>query len=466
MFARTATIMILSVVVSPAADRDIGKRIDVIFEEWNKTGTAGAAVAVIQAGKLIYDKGYGSANLEYEIPITAETVFHVASVSKQFTAMAVVLLEQQRKLSLDDDIRKYVPELPDYGQKITIRNLLQHTGGIRDQWQALALAGWRLDDVITQQQILRVLFRQKELNFKPGTEHLYSNGGYSLAAEIVARVSGKPFAIFCDEQMFQPIGMTRTHFHDDHRRIVPNRAYSYSKTPTGFRSAPLNYSNVGATSLFTTALDLTKWLDNFRDPKVGGRAGIDRLEEQAMLANRERIGYALGVGIGKYRGSRTISHGGADAGYRSLVSYFPEEQLGIVILSNLASFSPGAYANKVADLFLDGKPGPVNQTTNSASGAGDGTSRKAFDAEDLPDYAGPWWSDELETQYTIRLNGDSLIAEHVRHGDIALRPAGKDFFSGSEWFFSQVRFERDSTGKPAAMIVGGGRVRGVKFTRR
>jgi len=466
MLARTAVIVILSVVVSAAADRDIGRRIDAIFEEWKTTGTAGAAVAVIQAGKLGYDKGYGSANLEYEVPITGETVFHVASVSKQFTAMAVVLLELERRLSLDDDIRKHLPELPDYGQKITIRNLLQHTGGIRDQWQTLALAGWRLDDVITQQQILRMLFRQKELNFKPGAEHLYSNGGYSLAAEIVARVSGKPFAIFCDEQIFQPLGMTRTHFHDDHRRVVPNRAYSYSKTPAGFRAAPLNYANVGATSLFTTALDLTKWLDNFRDPKVGGRAGVNRLEERATLANGARIGYALGVTVGEYRGSKTISHGGADAGYRSFISYFPEEQLGIVILSNLASFSPGTYANKVADLFVHGKPAPVNQTANPASRESERESRKAFDIEHLPEYAGRWWSDELETQYTIRVAGETLIAEHVRHGEIALRPAGKDFFSGGEWFFSQVRFERDSAGKPATMIVGGGRVRGVKFTRR
>jgi len=179
------------------AQDDRAKRLDDLFQTWSQPGTPGAAVAVIQHGKLVFEKGYGSANLEYDIPVTPQTVYHVASVSKQFTAMALVLLEQEGKLSLADDVHKYLPELPDYGHLITLRQLLQHTSGVRDQWQTLALAGWRLDDVITQKQILGLLFRQKELNFAPGTAHLYSNGGYTLAAELVARVSGKPFPDFC-----------------------------------------------------------------------------------------------------------------------------------------------------------------------------------------------------------------------------------------------------------------------------
>src|SRR5260370_7777619 len=231
--------------------------------------------------------------------------------------MALVLLEQEGKLSIEDDIRKYLTELPDYGHKIAIRNLLQHTSGIRDQWQTLALAGWGLDDVITQKQILRMLFRQKELNFEPGTRHLYSNGGYTLAAEIVGRVLGKPRPQFCDERIFQPLGMTRTHFHDDHRRIVRDRAYSYEKARDGFQASPLNYANVGATSLFTTAPDLVKWLDNFRDPKVGGPKAIARLQEQAVLSNGEKIEYPLGVSVSKYRSLRTPSPVAPDAPHRS-----------------------------------------------------------------------------------------------------------------------------------------------------
>src|SRR5258706_130609 len=355
-------LLLFSTAALLCAQPDTSKRIDEILEPVTKPGTPGAAVAVIQNGKLAFQKGYGAANLEYNIAVTPDTVYHVASVSKQFTAMALVLLEQDGKLSLEDDIHKYLTELPQYGHGITIRNLLQHTSGIRDQWQTLGLAGWRLDDVITQKQILRMLFHQKELNFKPGIRHLNSNGGYTLAAEIVARVSGKPMPDFCDERIFKPLGMTRTHFHIDHRRIVPDRAYSYESAGSGYQASPLNYANVGATSLFTTAPDLAKWLDNFREPKVGGKTAITRLQEQAVLTNGTKIDYALGVSIGMYRGLKTISHGGGDAGYRSFVLWFPEQQLGVAVVSGLASFNSGSIANRVATVFLESAMKPVAVT--------------------------------------------------------------------------------------------------------
>jgi CubicO group peptidase (beta-lactamase class C family) len=231
-----------------AADDGVATRLDELLSGSCQTGAPGVSVAVIQHGKPVYEKGYGLANLEYDVAVTPQTIYHIASVSKQFTAMALVLLEEDGKLSLEDDLHKYLPELPDYGHPVTIRQLLQHTSGVRDQWQTLALAGWRLDDVITQEQILRVLFRQKELNFVPGTRHLYSNGGYTLAAEIVTRVSGKPLPDFCRERIFDPLGMAHTHFHLDHRRIVHDRAYSSSQNESGYQAEPLNYADVGATS--------------------------------------------------------------------------------------------------------------------------------------------------------------------------------------------------------------------------
>lgn len=221
---------------SAAVSRE--KEIDAIFKEWNSPNTPGASVAVIQHGKIVFEKGYGIANLEYNIPIRPDTIFHVASVSKQFTAMAVVLLELDGKLSIDDDVHKYLPELPDYGTKITLRNLLQHTSGIRDQWQILGLAGWDIRDVITQDQALRMIFRQKELNFPPGTRNLYSNAGFTLLAEIVTRVSGMPFPQFCAERIFSPLHMTHTHFHQDLAQLVPGRAYSYGNKGAGFEAAP------------------------------------------------------------------------------------------------------------------------------------------------------------------------------------------------------------------------------------
>jgi CubicO group peptidase (beta-lactamase class C family) len=541
--------------IALCAQEDYAKRLHGIFQEWAKPGTPGVAVAVIQHGKLVYEKGYGLANLEYDIPVTPQSVYHVASVSKQFTAMALVLLEQEGKLSLEDDVHKYLPELPDYGHKITLRQLLQHTSGIRDQWQTLGLAGWRLDDVITQQQILRLLFHQKELNFVPGTRHLYSNGGYTLAAEVVARVSDQRFPEFCQERIFGPLAMTRTHFHDDHRRIVPDRAYSYEKSGKGFRASPLNYANAGATSLFTTASDLARWLDNFREPKVGGRAAIARMQEQAVLADGKRIDYALGLAIGSYRGLKTISHGGADAGYRSFVLWFPDQELGVAVVSGLASFDSGRTANQMAEVFLgdsmtsdsakpQAQPSPQNSrhyitlepgaldqyighykldagleadvrkkngkliaevpvqgtlellplatnrffieqingeiefmfrpdgplrlkfTQEGSTISGERTSLTPAEVTDLEQYLGTYWSDELETQYTITLKGHKLTAEHIRHGEIRLVPASRDRFTTTEWFMPEVNFLRDSSNHVSGATLGGGRVAGIRFSRK
>lgn len=235
---------------------------------------------------------------------------------------------------------------------ITIRHLLNHTSGIRDQWSALAISGWSLEDVITQEQILRLLFRQKELNFKPGTRHLYSNGGFTLAAEIVARVSGQPFPEFCLQRIFRPLGMQHTHFHQDLTQIVPGRAYSYRKVENRHVAAPLNYANAGATSLFTTAHDMVLWLDNFRAPKVGTAATFARLQEQAVLNDGAPVDYGLGLGLGKVHDRRVLTHAGGDAGFRCNVVWFPDAELGIAVASNLAQFNPGRVTTEIAAHLL------------------------------------------------------------------------------------------------------------------
>ncbi len=291
-------------------------------------------------------RGYGSANLEYRVPITPQTPFHVASVSKQFTGFAIVLLALEGKLSLDDDIRKHLEEVPDFGTPITIRHLIHHTSGLRDQWETLAMSGWRLDDVITREHILKMVARQRELNFPPGSEHMYCNTGYTLLAEIVARVSGQSFAEFTSERIFKPLGMTNSHFHDDHEMIVPGRAYSYSKGEHGYRNSVLSYANVGATSLFTTAEDLARWLLNFEDPQVGGSDGIAMMLEPGVLNDGKKLNYAFGLVHSKRKGLDVVSHGGSDAGYRTVVIHLPQKRLGVVVLSNLAAFNPANAANK------------------------------------------------------------------------------------------------------------------------
>jgi len=329
------------------------EQVDELFRKWDKSDTPGASIAIIKNGIVIFKNGYGMASLEYNVPITPSTIFHVASVSKQFTAFAIDILEDQGKLSLDDDIRKYLPEVPDFRKVITLRHLIHHISGMRDQWELLAMAGWRLDDVITKEHILKMVRHQKELNFEPGAEYLYCNTGFTLLAEIVSRITGKSFREWTAENMFKPLEMTNTHFHDDHQMIVKNRAYSYySSGDKGYVKSVLNYANVGATSLFTTVEDLSKWMNNFTTAAVGGERVIRQLQMKGVLNNGEEIGYAHGISIGEYKGLKTVGHSGGDAGFRSYLVMFPEQNFGIVILSNLGSFNPSGMAYKVADIYL------------------------------------------------------------------------------------------------------------------
>lgn len=327
-------------------------QVDELFIPWDSEETPGAAVAVVKDGKIIYKNGYGMANLEYDIPITPASVFHIASVSKQFTVFSILLLEKEGKLSLEDDIRKFIPEVPDFGKTITLKHLASHTSGLRDQWNLLAMAGWRLDDVITKEHVLKLVRNQKELNFDPGEEYVYCNTGFTLLAEVASRVSGKSFAEFTRERIFEPLNMSNTLFYDDHEKIVKNRAYSYSPDSTGYKKSVLNYANVGATSLFTTVEDLSLWAMNFSDPKVGDQEILNKMNTPAVLNNGETFGGALGQFVGKYKGLNEIQHGGADAGYRSYLTRFPEQDFSVIVFSNDGSFSSGSMAHKVADIYL------------------------------------------------------------------------------------------------------------------
>src|SRR5579862_9812223 len=225
---------------------ELSASVDALFTTWDQSGAPGAALAVVEDGQIVYTRGYGMANLEYAVPITPSTIFHVASISKQFTSFAINLLALEGRLSLDDDIRTHFPEFGDFGKTITLRHLRHHTSGLRDQWDLLQLAGWRMEDVITEQDILDLAWKQRDLNFAPGAEHLYCNTGYTLLAVIVKRVAGQSLREFAQERIFAPLGMTNTHFHDDHRMVVPNRAYSYAlrEGGEGFEHRVLSFANV------------------------------------------------------------------------------------------------------------------------------------------------------------------------------------------------------------------------------
>ncbi|MDQ6845879.1 MAG: beta-lactamase family protein [Bacteroidota bacterium] len=329
------------------------KKIDSLFLKWNTANSPGCTIGIVRNDSLIFSKGYGMANLEYAISNEPKTLFHMASVSKQFTAYSIVLLARQGKLKLDDDIHKWLPWFPDLKEKITIRNLLNHTSGIRDQWQLLAISGTRLDDVITQDQIIKILSKQQALNFKPGDKYIYSNSGFTMLAEIVKAVSGQTLRQFTDSAIFKPLGMTSTHFHDDYTEIEKNRSYSYSRKDSAhFSNAVLSYSVAGATSLFTNINDMSKWIMNFYDQKVGDQKDIDMLTQKGKLNDGKELSYALGIVNDTWKGWRQYSHGGSDAGYRTYIGVFPDLKTGFIVFSNLGDFNPGEKVYEMADLFI------------------------------------------------------------------------------------------------------------------
>jgi len=355
---------------------DVAKQVDKIFEKWDRPDSPGCALGVYKDGKIIYKHGYGMADLNDDVPITPATVFHVASMSKQFTAASIVLLAQQGKLSLDDDVHKYIPELPDFGQRITIRHLVWHTSGLRDQWDLLGLAGWRYSlDLITDDDVMSVMTRQKDLNFKPGDKHVYCNTGYTLMGLIVKRVSGMSLREFTTKNIFEPLGMTHTHFRDDHAEIIKHDALGYEQEEgkdKPFRMSLTNFDTVGATSLHTTVEDLQLWDENFYHPKVGGAAFIQQMLERGKLNSGEQLDYAFGLVKGKYKGLPIVDHGGADAGYRSDLTRFPDQHFSAAVLCNSAETNPTGLVRQVADILLakDLKVPEVAPAKDSATSGG------------------------------------------------------------------------------------------------
>ena len=372
-----------------------------VFGDLDSPDTPGAAVAVIRHGEIVYSDGFGTAQLEYGIPIEPTTIFHVASVSKQFTAMAVLLLVEEGKIDLDADLRDYLDWVPDLGATVTPRHILSHTSGVRDQWELVFTAGWRMDDVITKADIRRLMTKQRGLNFPPGSRYTYSNMGYSLAAELVQEVSGMPFSDFVQQRILDPLGMERTHVHDDHEMIVPDRAYSYRASGEGFRNAVLSYANHGATSLFTTAEDLVRWLDNFRTRTVGASM-LGELTERTQLNDGERIGYALGVFNDRYRGQPRIQHSGGDAGFRSQVHWFPEEEVGVAVVSNLGSSNPGQLANRVVDIVLAGVLEPLPESEEELAPSTASRETITLDAATLERYEGTYAAEITNATFEVR----------------------------------------------------------------
>lgn len=357
-------ILVLCLSVSSRAAQDSfpqNARVDSIFSRFNST-TPGCALGVARDGVLVYARGFGMASLELGVPITSRTVFDIGSESKQITAAAIVLLAQQGKLSLDDDVRKFVPELPDYGQVISLRHLLHHISGLRDYLVLLRLAGAESESVIGESDILGILIRQRGLNFLPGDDYLYSNSNYFLLALVVKRVSGMLLRQFADENIFTPLGMKDTQIVDDHTHVIMGKAASYApQSEGGFRTFIANWEQPGPGGVQTTVEDLAKWDRNFYYPTVGGTALVRELQTPGELNDGTKLTYALGLVVDQYRGLRRVTHTGSWEGFRTFLLRFPDQRLSVIVPCNTADANPNQLAQAVADTYLDSQYAPESQ---------------------------------------------------------------------------------------------------------
>ncbi len=466
--------LLLPGLVAVRAD-DLAKKVDKVFAEYDKADSPGCALGVIRDGRLIYERGYGMANLEYGIPITSFSVFRIGSVSKQFAAMAIALLAEQGKISLNDDIRKYFPEMPDYGNTVTIRRLIHHTSGVRDYLTLMRLAGKSNDDFYTDEDVVEMLARQKELNFAPGAEWLYSNAGYFLLAQIVLRATGQTLRKYAEENMFGPLGMKDTHFHDDHTHIVKNRASGYSpRKEGGFRINMTTLGMVGDGGVYTTVRDMLIWDQNFYNNKLGQKEQelIKLVETPGRLNDGKELDYAFGLRVAKYRGLKTVGHGGSFVGFRAATLRFPEKKFSVVALCNLSRTNPSRLAQRVADVYLAGQFVEVVMKAETRPGVGIvggvAVSQTHTGINWISEwYEGEYYSEELQVTYRIQsVNGGGLFFTHRNAPDGTFLPIGRDRFRVDRL---EIEFERDPD-KPFDPATGfrlhAGRVRNIRFIKK
>ena len=381
-------------------------RVDAVFAAFDRTDSPGCALGVFRDGRIDYARGYGMANLELRVANSPQTVFDIGSTAKQFTAFSILLLAKDGRLSLDDPVRRFVPEVPDYGVPVTIRHLLTHTSGLRDYLELMDLAGIREEDLTTEKDALEVVSRQKALNSPPGSEHLYSNTGYFLLSVVVRRASGKSLRDFAAERIFEPLGMTHTQYNDDHARIIPGRATGYApRDRGGFEISMSDFEQTGDGGLQTTVEDLLRWDRNFYDPSVGDRALLDAMQTPGRLTGGKALSYALGLSIGTERGLKTVSHGGAWVGYRAQLLRFPDQHLSVACLCNLSTSNPSSLARKVAALYLGDVMQPEPAAKTEAHPA------PAASAAELARIAGAYRDPKEGTVWVFSAEGGTLLAD-------------------------------------------------------
>ncbi|MCB0602916.1 MAG: serine hydrolase [Saprospiraceae bacterium] len=430
-------------------------RLDTLMARYTDNERPGCAIGVLHDGKVVFSKGYGLANLDFHIAFTPQTVSDIGSVAKQFTAMAMLLLERDGKVRLDADIRTYLPEVPDFGNPIHVIDLLHHTNGIREIYGTQEIAGYRPGDGILQEDALTLVTHSTELNFAPGDAYSYCNTAFMLLAEIIRRVSGMPFESYMQSNIFKPLKMDHTYIMDHRGEAFPGTATSYGKEDGMYVQIYDNSTVQGAGGMYTTLDDMMKWLANYRDPVVGDARLIAKMKVPAILNNGDTIDYALALDVGNYRGQHAFGHTGSSAGYRAHLLFFPDQDLGIMVKTN----TPGipirdileVVATEVGKISLD--PIPVMEPESKAP---------FVLAKPLAAYAGNYFSPELQTNYEVRNAGDHLVLWHFRRGEFVMKPESEDVFDVGGW---TVAFERDAKGNLSGMRMTGGGVDNLWFAK-
>lgn len=537
---------------------DPGRRVDQLVSAYSGEGTPGVAVQVWRDGRTLFSKAYGTANLTYGIENTVDTPTNIGSTSKQFTAFAVMLLVEADSLSLDDDVREHLPDLKDFGTPVTVRNLLTHTTGYREFLNLALMDGRQLghSDWIDRSEITAMVQRQPALQNEPGGEFNYNNTAFALAADLVAEISGMSFGEFMEENVFGPLGMTRTMVRESREYIVPDRSIGYTPGPGGrFLEVADLGGAMGAGGIYSTVGDLQKWAENLRNPVVGTLAIVDEMQTSFVLNDGNETGYGLGLFLDEHRGLRRIQHGGADVAHRSQLVRYPEIGAGLTTQSNHAGFD-GGIAWKIAEAFfgddmepevekepvdeeafnpenfdqgtfddyagrfaLDAVPAfiltltreedkfflqatgqpqfeifPTSDSTfkltvveasmtfhRDADGSvmrmtlhqnGDQPATRVDDgggvwkpeSEDLEEFVGRFFSEEIETFYTIELVDGDLMMSQRRIAAFKLNSGERDTFSGG--MFSEINFERDRNGRILAFYASNARTRDVRFAKQ
>jgi CubicO group peptidase (beta-lactamase class C family) len=479
MFGR-ASLVVIAVLVGGSAGAQAAsspadpafRLVDSIFAGYKATGP-GCAVGVMRGGRLVFQRGYGAADVEHGAEITPRTAFYLASLSKQFTAMAIVLLSQDKKLSLDDSVRRWVPEVPALGYTITIRDLLSHTSGLRDYFTLLGIQGWPADGTLTQRQFLDLVSRQRGLNFPPGERFLYSNTGYALLAVVVERVARTTLRDFAASRIFAPLGMSNTIFRDDHQMVIPNRALGYEATGSRLRLSVPQIDVVGDGGVYSTIEDLAKWDANFDTGVVGGKDGVELLQTSGVLSNGMITGYGLGLTLGQFAGTRTVFMSGSYAGYRSTYLRFPEQQLAVTTLCNTTAAS-ATTAELVATVFLPPvpqAPGPAGEPERARlipAGTGSPVDWLGRDYVPLPDEQawldGRYFSDELNMTVSLKARGDALILYRTSGDSVRFTRSMLDNYTLSAEQMT-LRVTRDKSGSVTGFTWSTARVRDLVFTR-